>query len=149
MGTPTKAKSTKNTKMQRGDGATPTEAFTTIGEVTGFSAPSREQGTIVVTNFDSDSVEKIGDGLADGGAITLPMNFVGPDAQQQGLRADVDSGVTRNFKLILNDHTSSPTAFTFPAIVKKVDGPKGEVGGHYKMDVTLEVAGKPTVTYAP
>ena len=148
MGTPTKAKSTKNTKFQRGDGGG-TEVFTTIGEVTGFSAPGREQGEIVVTNFDSDAVEVIGDGLADGGTISLPMNFVGPDAQQQGLRTDCESGVTRNFKLILNDHTSNPTTFSFSAIVKKVDGPKGGVGEAYKMDVTLRVTGKPTVTYAP
>lgn len=148
MGTPTKAKSTKNTKFQRGDGGV-SEVFTTIGEVTSFSAPGREQGEIVVTNFDSDSVEVIGDGLADGGTITLPMNFVGSDAQQQGLRADCDSGVTRNFKLIINDHLSNPTTFTFPAIVKKVDGPKGGVGEAYKMEATLRVAGKPTTTYSP
>lgn len=148
MGTPTKAKSTKNTKIQRGDGGG-AEVFTTIGEVTSFAAPSREQGEIIVTNFDSDAVEVIGDGLADGGSISLSMNFVGPDAQQQGLRADAESGVTRNFKLILNDHLASPTTFNFPAIVKKVDGPKGAIGEAYKMDVTLRVAGKDTRTFAP
>lgn len=148
MGTPTKAKSTKNTKVQRGDGGG-VEVFTTIGEVTGFSAPGREQGEIVVTNFDSASVEIIGDGLSDGGTITLPMNFVGGDAQQQGLRADCDAGLTRNFKIILNDHLSNPTTFSFPAIVKKVDGPKGNIGEAYKMDVTLRVAGTPVTTYSP
>lgn len=148
MGTPTKAKSTKNTKVQRGDGGGP-EVFTTIGEVTSFGAPSREQGEIVVTNFDSAGVEKIGDGLADGGAIQLEMNFVGGDAQQQGLRADVESGVTRNFKIILNDHLSTPTTFSFPALVKKCEGPKGAIGEAYKMTVTLSVAGPDTRSYAP
>lgn len=148
MGTPTKAKSTKNTKVQRGDGAV-SESFTTIGELTSFGAPGREQGEIDVTNFDSTAKEFIGDGLADGGTIQLDMNFVGGDGQQQGLRTDCESGVTRNFKIILNDHASTPTTFSFPAIVKKVDGPKGSIGEAYKMSVTLRVAGADTRSYAP
>lgn len=148
MGTPTKAKSTKNTKIQLGDGGAP-ESFTTVGEVTSFSGPSAEQNEIDVTNFDSAGREYIGDGLADGGQVTFDMNFVGSDAQQQALRAAVESGVTKNMKVILNDNLSTPTTFSFAAVIKKFDGPKGGIGEAYKASITTRVSGAVTKVYAP
>lgn len=62
MGTPTKAKPTKNTQCLRGDGATPTEVFNLIGEVTSFSAPTVTTEEIEVTNFDSTAKEFISSG---------------------------------------------------------------------------------------
>jgi hypothetical protein len=149
MGTPTKAKPTKNTQCLRGDGATPTEVFNLIGEVTSFSAPTVTTEEIEVTNFDSTAKEFISSGLADGGEISLEMNFVGSDLQQQGLRTDAYSGVTRNFRFIMNDHATTKTTVTFAAFVKMVDGPKGGVGEAYKTSVTLKVTGQPTWSYAP
>lgn len=149
MGTPTKAKPTKNTLIQRGDGATPTEAFNTIGEVTSFSSPTETVEEIDVTNFDSTFKEYISSGLPDGGEITLEMNFVGSDAQQQGLRSDCRAGTARNFKFVMNDHATTKTTVTFAAFVKMIDGPKGAVGEAYKTSVTLKVTGQPTWSYAP
>jgi len=149
MGTPTKAKPTKQTMCQRGDGATPTENFTTIGEVTSFSSPTVTVDEIDVTNMDSTAKEFISSGLADGGEITLEMNFVGSDAQQQGLRTDAYAGTTRNFKFVMNDHATTKTTVTFAAFVKMVDGPKGAVAEAYKTSVTLKVTGQPTWNYAP
>lgn len=148
MGTPTKAKPTKNTQCQRGDGGG-SEVFTTIGEVTSFNSPSITVDEIEVTNFDSPAKEYISAGLADGGELALEMNFVGSDAQQQGLRTDATNGTTRNFKFIINDHATTKTTVTFSAIVKMFDGPKGGQGEAYKASVTLRVTGLPTWTYAP
>jgi len=148
MGTPTKAKPTKNTQIQRGDGGAP-ETFTTIGEVTSFNAPQVTVDQIEVTNFDSSAKEFISSGLADGGEIGLELNFVGSDAQQQGLRTDCYAGTTRNFKFIMNDHPTTKTTVTFSAFVKMLDGPKGGVGEAYKTAITLKVTGTPTWSYAP
>lgn len=148
MGTPTKAKPTKNTLCQRGDGAA-TETFTTIGEVTSFSAPQVMVDQIDVTNFDSTAKEFISSGLADGGELTLEVNFVGSDAQQQGLRADCYAGTTRNFRFIANDHATTKSTVNFSAFVKSVEGPKGGVGEAYKSTIVLKVTGQPTWTYAP
>jgi hypothetical protein len=148
MGTPTKAKPTKNTLIQRGDGGGP-EVFTTIGEVSSFSSPQVTVEEIDVTNFDSTAKEFISSGLADGGELALEMNFVGSDAQQQGLRTDCYAGTTRNFKFIMNDHATTKTTVNFAAFVKMVDGPKGAVSEAYKMSVTLKVTGTPTWSYAP
>jgi hypothetical protein len=144
-----KAKATKGTKCQRGDGGA-TETFTTIGEVMSFSGPTGEVSEINVTSFDSLGKEFISDGLPDSGEFSMEMNFIGNDAQQQGLRADQQNGVLRNFKLILNDHPTTPSTFAFAAIVKKFDGPKGGgVSEQYKTSVTLRISGLPTITYAP
>lgn len=144
-----KAKATKGTKCQRGDGGAP-ETFTTIGEVLSFAGPSGEVSEINVTSFDSTAKEFISDGLPDGGEFSMEMNFVGGDAQQQALRADIAAGTLKNFKLILNDNTVTPTTISFTALVKKFDGPKGGgVSEQYKASVSLRVSGLPTFTYAP
>ena len=148
MGTPTKAKPTKNTLIQRGDGGGP-ETFTTIGEVMSFSSPQVSVDEIEVTNFDSTAKEFISSGLAAGGELTIEMNFVGSDAQQQGLRTDCYAGTTRNFKFVMNDHATTKSNVTFAAFVKNIDGPKGSVGEAYKTTVTLKVTGAPTWAYAP
>lgn len=149
MGTPSKAKPSKATQIQRGDGGG-TEVFTTIGEVMSFSGPSAEVSEIDVTNFDSTAKEYIADALPDGGEVSFDMNFVGSDAQQQGLRTDCVNGTLRNFKLILNDHPTVKTTFSFAAIAKKFDGPKaGGPTEQYKASVTLRVSGAVTITYSP
>lgn len=143
-----KAKATKGTKIQRGDGAA-TEVFTTIGEVTNFSGPGEQVDTIDVTSFDSQGKEFISSGLPDSGEVTFDMHFVGSDEQLQGLRSDLRSGTLRNFKVVLNDHPTSPTTFAFSAFVTNFNGPSGGVGEAYKASITLKVSGLPTVTYAP
>lgn len=144
----TKAKSSKGTKIQRGDGGG-SEVFTTVGEVMQFSGPSEAVDDIDVTSFDSVAKEFISTGQPDAGEVKFDVNFVGGDAQQQGLRTDLRNGTLRNFKVILNDHVSTPTTFSFAAIVKGLDGPSASVGAQYKMSLTLKVSGQPTVTYAP
>jgi hypothetical protein len=144
----TRAKASKGTKVQRGDGGG-SEVFTTIGEVLSFSGPGEATEEIDVTSFDSTSKEFISNGLPDGGEVTFEVNFVGPDAQQQGLRTDLREGTLRNFKIILNDHTVSPTTFSFAAVVKGLEGPSAGQGEQYKMSITLKVSGQAAVSYAP
>lgn len=146
---PTKAKAAKGTLIQRGDGDDP-EVFTTIGEVTTWAGPDESTETIEATSFDSTAKEYISSGLADGGEFTFSVNFIGPDAEQQGLRADHRAGTLRNFRLVLNDHATTKTTATFAGYVTSVVGPQaGGPGNIYTMDITVKLTGLPTWAPAP
>ncbi len=147
MGTPSKAKSTKLTQLQRGDSATPTENFYTIGEVKSFEGPNGTAPEIDVSNFDSTEAEFI-TGLSMPGELQMTMNFVGSDTQQQGLDADRVAGTRRNYKLILNDHDSQPTTFTFLASVTSFSL-SGATNAAYEAKCTLKISGEVTKTYRP
>lgn len=143
----TKAKSTKGLRLQRGDGGG-SEVFTTIGEVTNIKGPSEKAPQLDATSFDSTSMEFIA-GLADGGEVTFDVNFVASDAQQQGLRTDLRAGTVRNFKLIVNDHATTPTTITFAAIVTAAPEISGSVNQVIKSSCSLKVSGTATWSYAP
>lgn len=144
---PTKAKSTKGLKLQRGDGGG-TEVFTTIGEVTNIKGPSEKASQLDATSFDSTAMEYIA-GLADSGEITFDVNFVASDAQQQGLRTDLRNGTLRNFKLIINDHATTPTTVTFSGVVTSAPEISGGVSQVIKSSCSIRISGLPTWTYAP
>lgn len=143
----TKAKSTRGVMLQRGDGGG-SEVFTTIGEVTNIKGPSEKASQLDATSFDSTAMEYIA-GLSDAGEITIDMNFVGSDAQQQGLRTDLRNGTLRNFKLKLNDHATTPTTVTFAAIVTAAPELSGSVNQVMKASATLRISGSATWSYAP
>lgn len=143
----TKAKSSKGIKLQRGDGGG-SEVFTTIAEITNVKGPSQKAGTLDATSFDSTSMEFIA-ALSDGGEVTFDMNFIGSDAQQQGLRTDHVAGTVRNFKLIYPDHATTPTTVSFAALVTAPPEPSGGVNQVIKGSASLKVSGAPTWTYAP
>lgn len=143
----TKAKAAKGTLLKRGDGGG-SEIFTTIGEVTTFSGPSMSNTAIEASSFDSTWAEFIA-GLPDAGEVTFEAHWVGSNAQQQGLRTDLDNGTLRNFTITLNDHASSPSSVAFSAIITALeiggDGPNSA----YSLSCTLKISGEPTFTYAP
>lgn len=143
----TKAKTGRGVRLQRGDGGG-TEVFTTIGEVKNWSGPSESVSDIEATSMDSTAKEFIAD-LAEPGEVTATVNFVGSDAQQQGLRTDLRAGTLRNFKLIFNDHATTPTTAVFSALVTGLDGPSGSSSEIVSMDITLKVSGSATWTYSP
>lgn len=141
-----KAKTGRAVKLQRGDDAG--SVFTTIGEVKNWSGPSESVGDIEVTSMDSIAKEFIAD-LPDPAEVTFTVNFIGSDAQQQGLRTDLRAGTLRAFKLVGNDHATTPTTAAFSAIVTSLDGPSGSPSDAQTMDVKLKVSGQTTWTYAP
>jgi hypothetical protein len=136
-------------KLQRGDGATPTEGFTTVGEVTNVSGPDETVEQIDVTSYDSTAREFIA-ALPDSGEVTFEMNLIGSNAQQQGLRTDLRAGTVRNFKLIMKDKPleTDCTRVTFAAIVKALSPAFGGVDEANKLSCTLKVTGQPVWTYA-
>ncbi len=141
-----KAIVTKGTKLQRGD-AQPTEAFTTIGEVTGFKGPNGKVSSIDVTSFDSEAME-YKPGLADFGELSFDFNFVPGDVQQQGARADLALGTIRNHKLIFKDHPTNPTTIAFVGFLTTMDL-TGSTNQVVKGSGALKITGLPVITYAP
>jgi len=96
--------------LKRGDGAG-TEVFTAVTKVFSMSGLGAANPTIDVTNWDSSAKEYIA-GLADGQEVTIEMNRVLSDTQQEGLISDVTSKLNRNFELTMSDGTSTET-FSF------------------------------------
>jgi hypothetical protein len=146
MGTPTKAKSTRFTKLQAG-GIDAPAGFITIGEVKSFDGPNGTAPQIDASNFDSPEAEFV-PGLSMPGELQMAMNFVGSDAMQQQLDQDRVDGVKRYYKLELADHDTSPTAYTFLAAVTAFSL-AGQTNGIYEAKATLKISGQVTKTYRP
>lgn len=94
--------------LKRGDGATPTEAFTKIAMVKGVRGPSISGSTADITSFDSPNGfrEFIGT-LRDGGTLSFSINYDPGDTTHVALMQDLIDGVTRNFKMEFNDAATS------------------------------------------
>jgi predicted secreted protein len=143
-----KATVARAVKLQRGDGGG-TEVFTTIAEVTNVSGPNESAEQIEVTSFDSTARE-FKAAIPDSGEVTFEMQFIGENAQQQGLRADLRAGTVRNFKLIIPDRTleNDCSRCSFSAIITDLSGPQAAVGAAFTQSCTLKVSGQPTWNYA-
>jgi predicted secreted protein len=142
-----KAVSTVGVKLKRGDGATPTEVFSAIGEVFNLSGPNETAAQIDVTSFDSTAREYIA-GLRDGGEVTFEFNFVGDDVSQAGLRSDFAAGTLRNFEIDLHDATATltvPSKYAFAASVTAL-GNSFAVDDKITGSCTLKISGPVTFT---
>lgn len=121
--------------------------YTLIAEIRSISGPSENAASIDVTSLDSTAKEFIG-GLTDGGEVSFEMNFVGSNAQQQGLRADLDSRAKRDFQLTLNDFGSSQaTICTFTGVVTAFSMKFG-VDNQVSASCTIKMSGPSTWQYA-
>lgn len=133
---------TQGVTIARGDGGTPTEIFSAIGEVISFQGPGGSASVIDVTNLSSLAKEKRM-GLGDEGQFTFELNLDTADAEQTGLRADRTARVLRNFELTLTD--SPATVLSFSAYVLSFSI-QGGVDDKVGASVTLEISG--VVTWA-
>ncbi len=134
------------TLLKIGDGATPTENFTTIAEVKDISGPSLELATEEVTHHSSTGGwrEKIGT-LLSAGEVTFDLNFIPTEATHSystGLINDMVNRTKRNFQLVFPD--AGNTTWQFTALVTKFE-PDEPVEGELGASVTLEVTGQPTL----
>lgn len=120
-----------------GDGATPTEAFTTIPEVKSFSGPGGSASVIDVTDLQSAAKEKRM-GLQDEGQLTLSINYIPDNAVHQGLRTDRANQTKRNFRMTFTD--TGATVWDFAAFVTGFSV-SGGVDGVVEASVTLEISG--------
>ncbi|GGK89136.1 phage tail tube protein [Mangrovihabitans endophyticus] len=132
------------TLFKRGDGATPTESFTTIANVTTIGGPERSRNIIDVTSHDSPDqwMEKIG-GLKDGGQITVDINY-DPRQTTHDLDDDFDDADPRNYQIVLFPGTADEHTWTIAGVMT---GVSDEFPHDDKMGrtLTIDVSGKPVL----
>lgn len=134
------------TLLKSGDGASPTESFTTIAEVTNIGGPNLSLDAIETTSHSSIGgwKEFIG-GLLDGGEVSLEINYDPVGATHDastGLIYDMINRTVRNFELVFPD--TGNTTWSFSALVKAFE-PSEPVDDKLTASVTLKVSGQPTL----
>jgi len=126
--------------FKRGDGATPIEVFTAVGEVTSFSGPGGSASVIDVTSLASTRKEKRM-GLPDEGQLTIELNFDPTDTAQMGLKADRAARVLRNFELVLTDASTTTLSFSGYVLNFSISG---KVDDKITASCTIEITGEVT-----
>lgn len=78
-----------------------------IGEIDDIGGPNISSDDVEVTNHDSvNKYKEFISGLKDGGTISVAGNLIKGDAGQLRLLADQNSGVVRDYRVILPDATT-------------------------------------------
>lgn len=127
-------------QLKHGDGTTPTEAFTLVGNITKFQGPGGKATIIDATTLDSVAKEKI-PGLRDEGTVTFDINYDPANVVHKALIADRASQRLVNWKMTLSDPAASVIAFSAYIIGFSIDG---AVDAKLTASVELEVTGAVT-----
>jgi hypothetical protein len=140
---PSLARSSFGTLLKIGDGASPTEAFTTIAEVRDISGPSIAVGTEEVTSHDSAGWREYIPTLLEGGEVTFDLNFNAAATQgfTGGLYDDMIDKTLRNFQILLPTTTAKTGAFKAYVTGFELSAP---VEGVLTASVTLMISGSIT-----
>ena len=131
---------TQGALFKRGDGSSP-ESFTTISQLVNIGEVGVERSLIDVTNLASTIREYKG-AIPDGAEIDLDFQYDSDDAQQTGLKTDLDANTVRNFTITIQD---SPIAlFSFAGLVTswKIANPIDNV---VPLTVRVKITGSLTV----
>lgn len=129
--------------LKIGDGATPTEGFTAVGQITDWDGFDEKSKVIDTTTLDDDYAEKDGGAVIDSGATGMDLLYDQANTNITALRTGL--GTKKNFKLILSNGT---TQFAFAAVITgfKIMGKKDD---KVRAKVSLDVSGaitKSTIT---
>ncbi|MFD9905636.1 phage tail tube protein [Streptomyces sp. NPDC059063] len=129
------------TQLQRGDGATPTETFSPIANVTDITPPGVERETYDVTAHDSPEAwrEFIG-GLKDGGEVEIEINY--DPREHDSLFGDFSDALPRSYKVVWPGTLGS---WGFAAILTNFE-PEAPHDDKLAASLTFKVSGKPTIT---
>lgn len=134
------------TLLQIGDGATPTEGFTTIAEVRDISGPGLELGTEDVTSHSSTWREFVTTVLG-GGEVSFDINFTPLGATHRnasgGLLYQMTQKTLRNWRIQWPDGSS--TRWVLPGYLVAFE-PSAPVEGVLSASVTIRISGAPTLT---
>lgn len=108
---PTQGRSGFGALLRVGDGATPTEVFTALLEVTSLENSGENRETVDITHHASPGgFREVAAGLGDGGEVSGEGNIV-LDATQKGLRTDLLNETLRNFQLMIPVATAERLSF--------------------------------------
>lgn len=131
-------------KILVGDGGSPTEAFTSIGNVIDFNGPTLSNPRIDVTNLDSAAREYLPD-LPESGQVTANVHNQASSTQHQQLFADLNAGTSRNYRQQLS--TTTEPRFDFNAFVEGMPF-SGGVGNAVQFALTLTINGAVSATWS-
>lgn len=130
-------------QLQRGDGVTPTEAFTAIGNVTSVSGPEIERETYDVTAHDStDGWREFIGGLKDGGEVSLELNY--DPEKHDSLVADFDDAAPRSYKMVF-PAAAGGGSWALELILTGFSQ-EAPVDDKLTAELTFKVSGKPVIT---
>lgn len=126
---------TNSTGLKIGDGVTPTEGFTSVGQITDWDGFDEKSKVIDVTTLDDDYSEKDGGAVIDSGATGMDLLYDPANTNINALRTGV--GTKKNFQLILSNGT---TQFAFAAVITgfKIMGKKDD---KIRAKVALDISG--------
>ncbi len=134
------------TLLKIGDGATPTENFSTIAEVKDIGGPKLKLNTADVTSHSStDGWKEVIGTILEAGEVSAKINFIPTNSTHSystGLIKDMLARTKRNFKIVFPDAGS--TTWLLPALVTGFE-PSEPVDGVLEADITLTISGKPTL----
>jgi len=127
--------------LERGDGMTPTEAFTAIGNVYDVKGPEIKRDTYDVTAHDSANGwrEFIG-GLKDAGEVTISVNY--DPSIHDTLVADFEDTAPRNYKMVF-PQSLGEWALKLILTEFSQEAPSDD---KLSAELKFKVSGKPTVT---
>src|SRR5690606_13920341 len=127
----------KGAALQRGDGATPTENFTTIANVTSIEGPGLEREEIDVTAHDTDgNFMEFVPGLVDPDEVEIEVNY--DPIEHDALIAAFDDDAPRNYRLVFPD--PDPPTELFLALLWACPR-QGPADGELASAVTFTVTG--------
>lgn len=129
--------------LKRGDGASPTEAFTAIAELQSIQGPGYSLEVVDATHSESPDAhrEKIA-GLIDAGEVSAEVTFLPTDATQNfaaGIQKDLLDRTKRNFQIVW----PGPKTYAFAAFVTSFQ-PQASISDKMTASITLAITGKVT-----
>lgn len=134
------------TQFKVGDGATPTEAFTTVANVTSISGPSKSRETIDVTAHDSpDQYAEFIGSVKDGGEISADLNYDPTEDTHAVLETLFESKYPTNFQIVLLPGTELEHTWSIKGIITGLE-PEYPYDDKMASSVTVKVTGKPTLS---
>lgn len=120
-------------------GAAGAEEFEEVAEVTNISGPDETLELIDATHMGSPGARReFIPSLLDSGEITLDLNFLPSDTNQNGLREDLNNRVRRHFRLVWTD--LAQTVYGFSAYVTN-HSKSAQIDDKLTASVTLKITG--------
>jgi len=135
------AVSVVGTLFKRGDGAS-SEAFVSLGEITGITQGGMNRDTIDVTNLGSTGgYREFITSFRDSGEFTLQCNYV-HDAYET-FKADFEASASVNYQIVVDDTDASTFSFAGFVTAMPVTFNTGEQA---KVAITIKVTGEMTLS---
>ena len=117
------------------------EIFTTVAEVTDISGPSLDLNMIEVSHMESpDANREFVPGLKDPGSVSIDLNFLPANLNQQGFLNDYVNRTKRNFQIVWPN--TEATTWQFSGYVINFE-PSTSVDDKLSASAEIKVTGSP------